>query len=365
MVNYNGTTIREQDGSWALTDVAKALGMTSGTIRKRVADTSDGPQGRTGVPLVMATPDAIKRGLAGSTKKTVPPFLEWMESLDTDSFSYPVATDDAYAVAETMDEQLFDFGGHNVRVVLDESKEPWFVLKDVQEVLDITNVTDLKTRLDQRDLGTTEVWSGTNNRHYEVSIVNESGLYDVIFQSRKPEAKRFRRWVTNEVLPAIRKTGAYITDSILDADDPWTLLEIALTEGKKLRDKVRAKEQELEAAQPAIDFHRWVGVSEKSIQVRDLAALISRNGVRMTQNQLFAELRERGFLVKNRRFGGFVNNPTIRSLDEGLLELVEYTFLDVYGNERYNTRTDVTPKGQEFFLNLFINEENVLEEVYA
>ena len=171
--------------------------------------------------------------------------------------------------------------------------------------------------------------------------------------------------MTNEVLPAIRKTGAYITDSILDSDDPWTLLEIALTEGKKLRDKVRAKEQELEAAQPAIDFHRWVGVSEKSIQVRDLAALISRNGVRMTQNQLFAELRERGFLVKNRRFGGFVNNPTIRSLDEGLLELVEYTFFDAHGNERYNTRTDVTPKGQEFFLDLFINEENVLEEVYA
>lgn len=364
MVNYNGTEIREQDGAWALTDVAKALGMTSGTIRKRVTDTSYGPRGRSGVPLTMATPASIKQGLAGSTKKTVQPFLEWMESLDADPFSYPVATNDAYAIAETMDEQLFDFGGHNVRVVLDENKEPWFVLKDVCAVLELDNIARVKTRLDQQDLTTSKVLANDGKR-YQTSIVNESGLYDVIFQSRKPEAKRFRRWVTNEVLPAIRKTGAYITDSILDSDDPWTLLEIALTEGKKLRDKVRAKEQELEAVQPAIDFHRWVGVSEKSIQVRDLAALISRNGVRMTQNQLFAELRERGFLVKNRRFGGFVNNPTIRSLDEGLLELVEYTFFDAHGNERYNTRTDVTPKGQEFFLDLFINEENVLEEVYA
>ena len=362
MVKYNGTEIREQNGAWALTDVAKALGMTSGTIRKRVTDTSDGPQGRTGVPLVMATPVAIKQGLAGSTKKSVPPFLEWMGSIDADQFSYPVATEDAYAIAETMDEQLFDFGGHNVRVVLDESKEPWFVLKDVCDVLEV-KAFHVSERIDERDKGiaTTDTLGGKQ----QVTTVNESGLYDVIFQSRKPEAKRFRRWVTNEVLPAIRKTGAYITDSILDADDPWTLLEIALTEGKKLRDKVRAKEQELEAAQPAIDFHRWVGVSGKSIQVRDLAALISRNGVRMTQNQLFAELRERGFLVKNRRFGGFVNNPTIRSLDEGLLELVEYTFFDAYGNERYNTRTDVTPKGQGFFLNLFINEETVLEEVHA
>lgn len=97
-----------------------------------------------------------------------------------------IATEDAYAVAETMDEQLFDFGGHNVRVVLDERKEPWFVLKDVQEILGITNVTELKNRLDQQDFSTTEVLA-SDGKCYQTTIVNESGLYDVIFQSRKPD----------------------------------------------------------------------------------------------------------------------------------------------------------------------------------
>ena len=103
----------------------------------------------------------------------------------------------------------------------DENKEPWFVLKDVCAVLELDNIARVKTRLDQQDLTTSKVLANDGKR-YQTSIVNESGLYDVIFQSRKPEAKRFRRWVTNEVLPAIRKTGAYITDSILDSDDPWT-----------------------------------------------------------------------------------------------------------------------------------------------
>lgn len=359
---YNGVEIREYNNGWALADVAKAIDMASSSLRKRVPNRFEGPDTPSGLPLAMALPEDIREGLVGARKKTVPAFLEWMDSLEQDPFTYPVASEDAYAVAETMDSQLFDFGGHNVRVVMDENKEPWFVLKDVCEILELDNVARLKTRLDQRDLTTSKVWSETNNRDYEVSIVNESGLYDVIFQSRKPEAKRFRRWVTNEVLPSIRKTGAYLSDSILDSSDPWSMLEFALNEGKKLRDEIRAKEAELEAAQPAIEFHNWVGVSGENIQVRDLAALISRNGVRMTQNQLFSELRERGFLVKNRSRNGFVNNPTMHSIDQGLLELVEYKFFDPYGNERFAKRTDVTPAGQEFFLNLFINEP---EEVYA
>ena len=131
------------------------------------------------------------------------------------------------------------YAGHNVRVVLrpagnadaragpsprrDKNKEPWFVLKDVCEILEHDNPSLAKRRLDEHDLSTVKVIDSLG-RSQQVSTVNESGLYDVIFQSRKPEAKRFRRWVTNEVLPAIRKTGAYISDSILDSDDPWTLL---------------------------------------------------------------------------------------------------------------------------------------------
>lgn len=94
------------------------------------------------------------------------------------------------------------------------------MLTDVCEVLELSNSRKVASSLDERDRGVTS--SYTLGGKQQVTTVNESGLYDVIFQSRKPEAKRFRRWVTNEVLPAIRKTGAYITDSILDSDDPWT-----------------------------------------------------------------------------------------------------------------------------------------------
>lgn len=138
----------------------------------------------------------------------------------------PVASEDAYAVAETMDSQLFDFGGHNVRVVMDESKEPWFVLKDVCEILEL-RVAPTKTRLDQLDVTTTDL-QNTRGQKVQMAIVNESGLYDAILDSRKPEAKKFRRWVTNEVLPSIRKTGAYLSDTILDSSDPWSMLEFAL-----------------------------------------------------------------------------------------------------------------------------------------
>lgn len=359
---YNDVEIREYNGGWAIADVANAIGMSSGNLRRKIENRFEGPESATGVRLSMAKVEDIQKALVGARKKTVQPFLDWIESLDSDPYTYPVASEDAYAVTETMDSQLFDFGGHNVRVVMDERKEPWFVLKDVCDVLELPNVGMVKERIMEADISSTDVRSETAGQNRSMLIVNESGLYDVIFQSRKPEAKRFRRWVTNEVLPSIRKTGAYLSDTILDSSDPWSMLEFALNEGKKLRDEIRAKEAELEAAQPAIEFHSWVGVSGESIQVRDLAALISRNGVRMTQNQLFSELRERGFLVKNRSRNGFVNNPTMRSIDEGLLELVEYKFYDPYGNERFAKRTDVTPAGQEFFLNLFINEP---EEVYA
>ena len=205
--------------------------------------------------------------------------------------------------------------------------------------------------LDERDKGVSSTY--TLGGKQQVTTVNESGLYDVIFQSRKPEAKRFRRWVTNEVLPAIRKTGAYISDSIMEADDPWELLEIALTEGKKLRDEVRAKNAVIEEQRPAVEFHGRVMENGDNLRMSEMADFLTRNGVRMTQNQLYAELRERGYLKNTRSRGKYLNHPTIGALDKGLFEVVEYEYRDIYQNPRMGYRVDVTPVGQEFFLDLF------------
>lgn len=106
----------------------------------------------------------------------------------------------------------FTFEGQNVRTFTIDGA-PWFVLGDVCKVLDL-RVDAVKTRLDQADHSTTGVWSAENNRNYAVTIVNESGLYDVILDSRKPQAKAFRRWITAEVIPSIRKTGSYTAQEV-------------------------------------------------------------------------------------------------------------------------------------------------------
>lgn len=119
---------------------------------------------------------------------------------------------------------LFEYEGHDFRTV-DVNGEPWFVAADVCKVLEIINVGNALSRLDEADIRSTDVWSPLNNRAYATKIVNESGLYDLILDSRKPEAKRFRRWITAEVLPTIRKTGGVYADPELDLSDPGVVLD--------------------------------------------------------------------------------------------------------------------------------------------
>lgn len=133
--------------------------------------------------------------------------------------------------------QLFNFEGYQVRS-FEHKGEPWIVLSDVCKVLGIGNVGDTKKRLDQSDIDTVDLYSKARNRTYSTAIVNESGLYDVILDSRKPQAKQFRRWVTSEVLPAIRKHGGYLTEQKIEEVllNPDTIIQLAQnlkTEQKK------------------------------------------------------------------------------------------------------------------------------------
>lgn len=188
----------------------------------------------------------------------------------------------------------FNFDGQSVRVIVDLEGNPWWVAGDVCNVLEIVNVGNALMRLDEADIRTADVWSVPNNRHYPQKIVNESGLYDLVFESRKPEARRFRRWVTSEVLPSIRRTGSYGATPAV----PQTYAEAlrAHADAVEARELAERKVAELEPA--AEQFRRWQ-LSEDTVYVNQWAKMIG-----LTQPKAYQALRELGVMFKQRQNGG-------------------------------------------------------------
>lgn len=211
------------------------------------------------------------------------------------------------------DIQIFNYNSNEVRTIQRDG-EPWFVLKDVCQVLGISHVKDTADRLDQDEVGQTEVIDNLG-RKQTATIINESGLYNVILRSDKPEAKPFRKWVTTEVLPTIRKHGLYATPDTVEKmlEDPDTTIKL-LQEIKSEREKRVALEAQAEVDKPKVLFADAVSASHTSILVGDLAKLLRQNGVDIGQNRLFHFLRENGYLCSN---GERYNLPTQRSMDRG------------------------------------------------
>ena len=245
----------------------------------------------------------------------------------------------------------FDFNGNNVRTIADETGEPWFVLKDVCDVLEVQTY-HVKDRLNQADLGSTEVRSGNQNR--KVLTVNESGLYDVILDSRKPQAREFRRWVTAEVIPSIRKHGAYMTEHTIEQvlTDPDTIIKLATD----LKEE-RARRAELEAQRkidaPKVLFADAVATSKSDILVGDLAKILKGNGVEVGANRLFAWMRANGFLIN--RKGTDWNMPTQRAMEMGLFRVKETAVTHSDGHVTVNKTPKVTGKGQQYFVERFLD----------
>ena len=157
-----------------------------------------------------------------------------------------------------------------------------------------------------------------------MTVVNESGLYNVILRSDKPEAKPFRKWVTSKVLPSIRKHGAYMTPQKIEEVllNPDTIIKLA-TELKAEQEKRVALESKVEQDKPLVAFANSVSVAKTSILVGELAKLLKQNGVDMGQNRLFAWMRENGYLIS--RKGTDYNMPTQRSMEMELFEIKEST----------------------------------------
>ena len=245
--------------------------------------------------------------------------------------------------------QIFNYNSVEVRTIQNDG-EPWFVLKDVCNVLHIGNSRDVVARLDQDEKGVGQI--DTLGGKQEMTIINESGLYNVILRSDKPEAKPFRKWVTSEVLPTIRRHGMYATPDTVEKmlADPDTTIKLLETI-KKERAARMALEAKAEADKPKVLFADAVSASHTSILVGDLAKLLRQNGVEIGQNRLFSFLREKGYLCSQ---GERYNLPTQRSMDRGWFQVKETTINQPNGSVRITRTVKVTGKGQQYFINLFL-----------
>lgn len=239
--------------------------------------------------------------------------------------------------------EIFNFNGQDVRTVT-INNEPYFVGKDVAEVLGyakarnaIASHVDDEDKKDapiQGDLGGTQM----------MTIINESGLYSLILSSKLPKAKEFKRWVTSEVLPTIRKHGMFATDELLDNPD------FAIATLQKLKEEREAKKQleaQIEADRPKVIFSDAVSASHTSILVGEFAKIMRQNGADMGQNRMFDWLRENGYLIS--RKGSDRNMPTQKSMELGLFEIKETTINHSDGHISISKTPKITGKGQLYF----------------
>lgn len=238
--------------------------------------------------------------------------------------------------------QVFEYQNNKVRTV-DVDGEAWFVLKDVCEVLHLGTTAKVAERLDDDEKGMNQIHTpgGTQN----VTVVNESGLYHVILRSDKPEAAPFRRWVTNDVLPAIRKTGSYNAPQLTRSQ----LLATALIAA---HEELEEKDKQIETMKPKALFADAVSASKKSILVGELAKLLSQNGINIGQNRLFDWMRKNGYLIKDPKRSDY-NLPTQRSMEMGLFEIKETT-IQHSDHISINRTPKISGRGQVYFVNLFL-----------
>lgn len=242
--------------------------------------------------------------------------------------------------------QTFSFNNQPVRTV-QLNNQPYFNLKDVCEVLDIKNHKDVVSRLNPKGVDTTDTL--TNGGMQKMTYINESNLYKTIFQSRKEEAEQFTEWVTSEVLPAIRKTGAYLTDEkAYDiTHNPQSLADLLMQAGEQLKQK----EIIIQEMKPKALFADAVATADTSILIGDLAKLIKQNGHDIGQKRLFEWLRNHDYLIKG---GNSKNMPTQKSMELKLFEVKERTINNPDGSVRITKTTKVTGKGQQYFINKFL-----------
>ena len=245
--------------------------------------------------------------------------------------------------------------------------EPWFVGKDVAAALGYTNpLKAVRDHVDEEDKGVND--SFTPGGKQKIVIINESGLYSLILSSNLEGAKRFKRWVTAEVLPSIRKTGGYIAGEEKMSDEELFMQAFLVAKRKldernaeyaKLEKRHEALTAEANIMRPKAEFADAVATSEDCIPLGDLAKLLNQNGVDIGRTRLFEYLRRNGYLIS--QYGSSYNCPTQSAMEKKLFRLKESLFYR--GDfEHINKQTLVTGKGQRYFINKFLSEKKEVKK---
>lgn len=231
-----------------------------------------------------------------------------------------------------------EFG--SIRALRDEDAEPWFVASDIAKALGYRMASDMTRRLDDDEKGTRSV--GTPGGEQQMTVITEAGMYSAILGSKVEGAKRFKRWVTHEVLPALRRDGAYVA-SDGDEDDA-TLMARALLAAKRAIDR---KDRRIAELEPKALFADAVSASDGTCLVGELAKMMTQAGFTVGQNRLFAILRNDGYLGKS---GSNRNVPLQRYVEQGLFSVKETAITHSDGHVTISRTTKVTGKGQRYFI---------------
>ena len=230
----------------------------------------------------------------------------------------------------------------DVRTLQDRYDNPWFVGLDVAKALGYSNTRDALIRhIEDDDKASVGIHDGRQKR--EMTLINESGLYSLILSSKLPQAKEFKRWITRDVIPSIRKHGGYINNQ--EEMDEKELLAKALEVALRINEENKSK----------VIFAESLLASEDSILIGNLAKLLNQNGINIGRNRLFHFLRETGFLMKAN--GEDYNLPTQKSMDMGLMEIKENVYFKDSEEPKISFTTKITSKGQEYFTSLFLGKD--------
>lgn len=258
-----------------------------------------------------------------------------------------------------MELQIFSNSEFGEIRTITKDNETYFVGKDVAKALGFTNPRDaIATHVFDEDKGVDTI--DTLGGKQSMTVINESGVYALVFGSRLESAKRFKHWVTSEVLPSIRKNGGYIAGQETLSDEELMAKALLVANNKIAeRDKIiEQKQARIEQMKPKEIFADAVSASHTSILVGDLAKLICQNGYKIGQNRLFDWLRDNGYLMK---YGASRNMPQQKYVEQGLFEVKESNLQNPDGSVRITRTPKVTGKGQIYFVNKFIGKERQID----
>lgn len=250
--------------------------------------------------------------------------------------------------------QLFKNADFGTIRVMERDGKPWFVGKDVAEILGYERAAKaVADHVDSEDRDGIPIQDSIG-RMQNTPIINESGLYSLILSSKLPTAKQFKRWVTSEVLPSIRKHGGYITGQDTMTDDELMAKALIMAQSKiaEKNRQIEEKDEQIKRMEPKAVFADAVASSHSSILVGELAKLLKQNGIETGQNRLFQWLRDNKYLIS--RYGNDYNMPTQKSMELGLFEIKETAITHSDGHITVSKTVKVTGKGQQYFINKFM-----------